>query len=208
MLSDLTHLAREARESIEIPPFPAYAIRTAAQHQPRVPRRRSAAATALAVLSLAGIAAAAALHGTHLTFTHSGGLVIASNVQNGSVAIHDDAPVRAAAQKLDFTAILPAGLPKGTKPAQLYTAGRSLMAVTYDLPGAQRASHHLLWIFLADPAIVSGSPSRAPKYGWRTGKSMIASHWRIGPEEVIVVSNGLTQSERAAIKSAMEREAH
>lgn len=206
MRSDLTHLAREARASIAVPPFPAFAIRTAAQHRPRPSRRRTVVAAALAVLSVAGFAAAAVLHQTQLTYTHSGGLVIKANVQN-SKPIHDAQEIRAAARNLDFRAVLPAGLPEGTQPTQLYTAGRSLMAVTYNLPGAQRVSHHLLWIFLADPDIVAGSLSHPPKYGWRTGKAMIASRWRIGAEEVILVSNGLTQSERAAVKSAMEREA-
>jgi hypothetical protein len=35
---------------------------------------------------------------------------------------------------------------------------------------------------------------------------MSVAHWGVGPEDVIVISNGLTDPEFAAIKRAMEQE--
>ncbi len=131
-------------------------------------------------------------------------MVISSSVKTSSRPIHSEAEIRDAAEHLDFRAILPSGLPEGTKPIRLYTAGTSLLAVTYDLPGAERRSHHLLWIFLANPNTMASPYSRPAAYQLRTGHAMSMDLWRTGPEAVIVVSNGLTASELARIKRAMQ----
>jgi hypothetical protein len=204
MHSELLERFRIARNNIVVPTFPLSSIRLAAQSAPHH-RARGPIAAAIAVsLFAAGIAAATVMLQTHITFTPSGGMLIKSDAKSGSRPIHSEAEVREAARHLNFPAILPAGLPEGTEPIRLFTSGSDLIAVTYNLPGAQRRSHHLLWIFLANPAAMS--PWKAPRaaYQLRTGR-MTQAHWRAGSEEVIVVSNGLTPQELAAIKRAMIR---
>jgi hypothetical protein len=117
--------------------------------------------------------------------------------------------IRQAAAGLDFPAILPGVLPDGTKPIRLFTAGTSLLAITYDLPGIQRRSHHMLSIFIANHNTMAAlnASTIAGRYNLRFGLGDNVELWRMGPEEVIVVSNGLTESEFAAIKSAMQQQA-
>src|SRR6185437_10612060 len=204
MQSDLLERCRAARESIQVPPFPSTRIRLAADRPRQILRRRSFAAACIAGLSAFAIAAAAVWQQTHISFTHSGGIVIRSDAHSGSRPIHSEAEIRAAAAHLNFRAILPQGLPAGTKPIRLFTSGSDVLAITYNLPGAYRRSHHMLWIFLANPSTLSGKIPSANPYRLRTfGPTMSSAHWRAGPEEVIVVSNGLTLAELAALRRAM-----
>lgn len=143
---------------------------------------------------------------SHLNFTPSGRLVVSSSARTTSRSIDSDADVREAASHLNFTPVLPAGLPAGTKPIRLYTSGHDLIAVTYDLPGAWRSSHHLLWIFLANPATIGEHHLPPSRYRLRPDGRMSQAHWIAGNEAVVVVSNGLTAAELQAIKTAMLRE--
>lgn len=206
---DLLERCREVREHIAVPPFPSSSIRAAAEPGPQsLLRRRSIAAALAATLSVAAIAAAAEIaQQSHIRFTPSGGIVLSSDAKSGSRPISSDAEIREAAQHLDFQAILPEGLPAGTKPIRLFTSGRDLIGITYTLPGSERRSHHFLWVFLTDPKTLTNAPP-ATRYNLRTGDRMSQAHWRVGPEEVIVVSNGLTAQELAAMKSAMQQSAH
>jgi hypothetical protein len=207
MQFDLLEQCRAARESIQVPPFPLAQIRRAADRPIPILRRRSAVAAAIAGFSAFAIAAAAVWQQSHIVFTPSGGMVIRSDAHSGSRPIHSDAEVRDAASHLNFHAVLPKGLPPGTTPIRLFTSGRDVLAITYNLPGAYRRSHHLLWIFLANPSTLSGKFPAAKTYKDRTfGRTMSQAHWRVGHEEVIVVSNGLTAAELATLKRAMEQE--
>jgi hypothetical protein len=206
MHSDLYERCHALRQSIDVPPFPVHVIRHAMEKKPRAGiRRRTMAAALAATISLAAIAAAAEfVQQTHVRFTPSGGMVISSDAKSGSRTISSDGEIRQAAQHLSFHAILPAGLPPGSKPIRLFTSGTDMLAITYDLPGAQRRSHHFLWVFLTDPKSLSNAPP-ARRYRLRTGDKMSQAHWRVGAEEVIVVSNGLTAQELSAMKRAMQR---
>jgi len=206
---DLLERCREARERMEAPAFPLEAIRAAIRcsSQP-TPRRRSISAAIIASFSILAVAAAAeVLQQTHVQFTPSGGMVISSNAKMGSRPIHTYAEIQEAARRLDFPAVLPTGLPTGTKPIRLFTAGTSMLAVTYDLAGAQRQSH-LLWIFLTNRATMSGPAQRFQgRYKLQAGERMLLRAWHVGKEAVLVVSNGLRDQEFGAIKRAMEHEA-
>lgn len=211
MPSDLHEVCRLARERIPVPAFPLESIRHAAQGRgvTRVGPKRSLIAGILAAVSIIAVAAAAEIAATqsHIRFTPSGGMVLSSAGKMSSRTITSDSQVREAAAHLDFSAVLPAGLPPGSKPIRLATAGNDVIAVTYDLPGVWRASHHLLWIFLANSATMKTGAATSSRYQLRPDGRMSKALWRVGPEQVIVVSNGLTASELQAIKDAMQREA-
>ena len=206
-----------ARERIEAPPFPRAWIRSARLRAARPASRwRPIAAAILASLSIVAVAAAAQiLERTHLTFTPSGGLVISSS-KSTSRSIHSVDDIREAASKLDFSAVLPAGLPSDAKPVKLDTAGTSLLTVTYDLSPVRGQARHL-WIFLANAATMSG-PNAHRASRARTGARYEADLApkgpgydvelaRFGAEAVVIVSNGLTKAEIQTIKRAMQQEA-
>jgi len=210
MHSDLSERCRIAREHIEIPPFPSFSIRAAVERATRpAPRRYSFGAVALAGVSAIAIAAAAGvLQQTHVRFSPLGGLVVSSVDKMVSRPIHANAEIRQAAEHLDFPATLPEGLPDGTMPVRLLAVDKSLLVITYDLPGVQRRSHHWLSIVIANPTTMSASTaSIAARYRLRSGKNMSRAHWRVGREDVITLSNGLTLPEIARIRHAMEQEA-
>lgn len=206
MHSDLLERARVARENINVARFPLDGIRAAmSRTEQRRPRWRLPLTALVTCLSIVAMAAAAeVVTQTHVHFMPTGGMVISSGAKSGSRSIGSDSEVRKAATHLNFEAVLPAGLPDGTKPIRLYTSGSDLMAITYDLPGTWRSSHHLLWIFLANPQTISSQTISAPRYQLRPDGHMSEARWRIGAEEVIVVSNGLTAAELEAIEHAMK----
>lgn len=208
MHTELIQLCGSAREQIAVPAFPGAAIRAAAQQSPKTVASRRPFFIALAAgLSLVAAAAAAEIATqSHVRLTPSGGLVISSSAKMASRPIHSVTQIRDAARQLNFTAVLPAGLPKGTRPAQLFTAGTDMLVITYDLPGASRTSQHRLWMFLMNPASIG--KYRAPLDRYRVhpaGRDI--RMWRTGGEQVIVVSSGLTPSELDHIKAAMQQEA-
>jgi hypothetical protein len=210
MHSELSERCRLTRELISVPPFPLASIRSGAQHPTRPPaRRRPFIAIALASLSIVTIAAAAEItHRAHIQFTPTGGIIIQADPKTKVFGgpIHSDKEIREAATRLNFAPILPEGLPDGTKPIRVAVFGPDLLAITYDLPGAQRRTHHMLWISIANPTTMA--KASAPDVH-KTVREMRMSqtHWRVGPEEVIVVSNGATDAEIATIKRAMQRTA-
>jgi len=198
MHSDLAERCSAARSDIDVPAFPWDAIRAGGQRAaPSVFRGRTPAAIGVAVFSLAAIAAAAKIAvQSHIGFTPHGGMVIASSAKAGSHAIHGDAEIGEAAKHVDFAVILPAGLPEGARPVQLYTAGTSILAITYDIPG-----HHRLWIFLANPDAMGSAQTAGLKH--HKNNRMISMRWRTGNEEVIAVSDGLSARDLNLIKDAM-----
>jgi hypothetical protein len=207
MHSDLLERAQAARERIGVPAFPVASIRSAAARAPKpAPRRRTLLAAILAGFSVVAIATAAEVLQTHIKFTPGGGMVISSVGKGATTLNPTDDEIREAAARLDFHAIVPSGLPEGTVAKQLQ-GGSSAMDIRYDLPGAERASHHMLYIFLANPATISGkAPGLASPRSNRTTFAALtrAELFRVGDEQVIVVSNGLTAPELASIKASMQ----
>jgi hypothetical protein len=205
MHSDLLERGRALRDLIEAPAFPLAAIRAAAARPAaRAPRRRTFVAVVLAGFSIAAIAAAAeVVQRAHLVFVPSGGMIVSSATKLSSREIHTDADIREAAKHLDFQAVLPAGLPDGAQPIKLDMAGTSLLTITYALPVSQDGSRHKVWIFLANPLVTSPSGVPLARYHARNGYP--SEVWRVGQEQVIVVSDGMAKPGFAAIKDAMER---
>ncbi len=211
MHSDLLERSRIAREAIDVPAFPLASIRAAvARPAPAPARRRSIVAAIVASVSIVAIAAAAeVVQQTRIHFLRQGGLVVSSPDMRSAHDIHSTGEIRAAAARLGFKATIPTGLPDGTIPVRLNTGGKSYLAIDYDLPGIARRSHHMLWIFLADPQTISSQNVSHTSSGrvMRLKMNNEMQTFRAGAEQVIIVSNGLTWSEFAAIKRAMQREA-
>ncbi|HEY1681748.1 MAG TPA: hypothetical protein VGF98_08950 [Candidatus Tumulicola sp.] len=206
MHSDLLVMSRDARDRIEAPPFPLAAIRAATGGPVRRPsRRRSIIAIFVTGFSIAAIAAAAEVtHQAHLTFLPSGGMVVsAGTAKFSSREIHSEADIQDATKQLDFQAIIPTGLPNGATPVKIDMAGTGLLVITYALADPHDGKGHKLWIFLANPATIS--QSAVAHYRSRHGYA--TEQWRLGTEQVIVVSDGLTKSEFGAIRNATERSA-
>lgn len=208
MHSELSAAFSALRERMAVPPLPRAAIVTAAQYAPANSRKRGWTAGAVAILSAFAIAGAAEIATqSHIRFTRAGGMVLSSTAKTQNRVISSENEVKTAAARMNFPVTLPAGLPNGTKPVRLYTSGDDVMAVTYDLPGAWRASHHLMWIFLANPATMAKAEPNSAVYRLRPDGRMSQARWRAGGEEVLVVSNGLTPAEVEAMKLAMQRPA-
>lgn len=212
MHSDLLERAQIARDHIDVPNFPLASIRSAAARSPKpAPHRRTIIASILAGLSVVAIAAAAeVMTQTQITFTPQGGMVISSDAKHSSRMNPTEADIRDAIAHLDFPAILPSGLPEGTVAKQLGTEGSDALYIRYDLPGAERQSHHMLYIFLANHNTITGRPASrngsSSLYSLRMGDR--GEFFRIGAaESVIVVSNGLTPAEFATIKASMQQAA-
>jgi len=199
MHSDILQRSLEIRGSIQAPSFPLEAIRIAARRAERPTRRMPVIAALIAGCSIVAIAATAqVVQQTRLRFMPSGGIVISSNSQSTQF-VRGDGQIQAASERLDFHVTLPLGLPANASPLKVDVAGTSLLAITYALPNA----HHL-WIMLVNPRATSGSLAPAPP---RHGKHIRAQFWRIGAEDVLVASDGLTPAQFASIKHAMERAA-
>jgi len=211
MHADLLQRAQIARENIDVPTFPLASIRSAVAHAPKpTQHRRTIIASILAGLSIVAIATAAEVLQTRITFTPKGAMVISSNEMSPPQLNPTEADILNAASRLDFAATLPSGLPVGTTATQMNHEGSSALYIRYDLPGAERRSHHLMWIFLANPTTISGhGPSET--YGKRVNQVQFGGNqdgqFRAGSEQVIIVSNGLTSAEFAAIKASMVRAA-
>lgn len=213
MQSDLLALCRDARTRIDVPAVPLDAIRSAAQPDRIIPGRPRWKIWTLSLLSVASIAAAAAAatwYGTHVTLT-SGAVTLSADRITAKFRNASSKDVSAAVRSANFPVILPAGLPNGTRMTSVFTAGPSAVMLGYSLPGAWRASRHLVYILLANPAIVSNSSSstnpagkitlRVPALDLPSSRPPI--RWRVGGEEVIVGNNTLTPSELARVKNAM-----
>ncbi len=213
MSSDFSRLCAFARAEIAVPPAPMGAIRDAATRpiEPGSFRSKRFAGAAAALFSAAALAAAASILGhTHVFFDSNLNLKIATD--SGKYVRHPTRnDLRAAAARADFRVVYPSGLPPGTTPMQMIGAGRSAIAITYDLPGAWRRSDHLLWVVLANAKIVSG-PAHSitnpeERYRWVLtpgGHRLRATQvWQVGNEVVIIQADNITPAEIANIKHAM-----
>ena len=202
-----------------MPAIPLDAIRLGAQRRPRNSaglRRRGVLAAALASLSIVGAAAAAEMFGhVQITLEPSGTARVAFDGRGGRwmpVRNPTDQDLQKAARSMNFRAILPQGLPKGTDAEGLTVLGPGAMQITYNLPGAWRRSNHLLFVILANPKSVAPDRAKPPqgKYTLQFGQTtgLGAMRWMVGQEEVIVLKSTITASELAHFKAAMIAAGH
>ena len=139
-----------------------------------------------------------------MTLARSGAVLITADQVTAKFRNASSADVGAAVRGVDFPVILPAGLPAGSRLISVFRAGPGAIVLGYALPGAWRASHHLAYILLTNPSIVSrSSAGRIGKLSIRTAAVGPAIRWRIGAEDVIVSNNNFTPSELARIEAAM-----
>jgi len=202
---------RSAREAIVVPAIPLGAIRHGAQvdsGERSGRRRRGVIAAIVASLSIVSVAAAAEVWGhVQVSLDPSGAVLMAFTKWDGPVRNPTERDFQKAVRALNFTAILPDGLPKGTDAESLTVFGPGAMQITYNLPGAWRRSNHLLFVILANPASVAPENAKLPRtayslqYGPTTGLG--ALRWRVGQEELIVLRSTITASELAHFKRVM-----
>jgi len=214
---DLSALARETRERIDVPPVPPAvlaAARSAAPNATGSGRPRIVAA-ALAGVSLIAVAAAATVAvRPHLFFSPTQGLTMAYDRtmnrarfrrQHPPLLRPSPAQVRAAARSMDFPVTLPAGVPGDRRPTFLSRFGTSALLLTYDLDDAKRG-HRSLLIVLADPnGVASGTASDAPDDRVVLPKDKTGSgvRWRIGGEDVFLPRTVLSAAETERMHRAM-----
>ncbi|HEY5426576.1 MAG TPA: hypothetical protein VIJ77_08515 [Candidatus Tumulicola sp.] len=165
------------------------------------------------MFSAVAIAAAAEIYArTHVFLNSESGIAPVIAVDPGTTGTVNqhatDADLRAAAKRLDFPVVLPAGLPIGTTPFQLVVVGKSAMQITYDLPGAWRRSDHLLFVLLTNERdVVNLKGASVPAYA-RRGLPM-QQHprnilvWQVGNEVVVAMANNITMREMADMRRAM-----
>ena len=216
MQSDFALSCTSAREAIAVPAIPLDAILSAAHERPqRRAGRRRVLAGIVAGLSMAAAAAAAQILGhVQLSLTPSGTALVrfdGGGALSRLVRYPREADFQRAARAVNFPVVFPKGLPEGTVPSFLTVFGTDAIGITYDLPGAQRRSNHLLWVFLANPkAVVSlnTKPAQA-KYQLDVGptKGNGALEWTVGGEKIVVLKSTITPSELARFKATMTAQA-
>ncbi len=219
MQSDFSRACIDARAAIPVPTVPLEAIRAAAARRtPRLTRSRGFVTTGLAGLSLVAVVAAAGLYAhTHVFLLPQPMLVTGTGKY---VAHPTTSDLRSFARSADFRVTLPIGLPLGTSPMQAIVAGKSAIAIAYDLPGAWRRSDHLMWVILADPRVVengnvhgkasqlhAGGLQKSGDYAFRFGgihPLRTLEIWQAGGEVVIVTADNVTARELADMKASMQ----
>jgi len=215
MQSNFSRLCARARLEVAVPAVPFDAVHRGLG-RPQAGRsfgRRFRAAAAATVFSAVAIAAAAEIYArTHVFLNSESGIAPVIAVDPGTTGTVNqhatDADLRAAAKRLDFPVVLPAGLPIGTTPFQLVVVGKSAMQITYDLPGAWRRSDHLLFVLLTNERdVVNLKGASVPAYA-RRGLPM-QQHprnilvWQVGNEVVVAMANNITMREMADMRRAM-----
>lgn len=216
MQSDLNVLCKTERDAIVVPDIPLAAIFSgaASRSAPRTRnRRRGLAVSMLAGTTIVAVAAAAEVwRGTHVALDKSGAMTLSIP---GKGLVYKENPtaddISAAAHRAEFPAVLPAGLPEGTRPLKLI-AGPNIVNVAYVLPSAGRGSNTVVWISLADPQTLTGTPQNDTdalrvRLGNNTGRGTVV-RWTVGGEAVILAADGklantLSPAELARIKAAM-----
>jgi hypothetical protein len=216
MQSDFALSCKSAREAIAVPAIPLDAILFGAQERPRRRagwRRRSVLAGIVAGLSIAAAAAAAVLGHAQISLSPSGvaRVAFATGKFSGPVSHPKEADFQRAARAADFPVVFPKGLPKGTVADYLTVFGADAIGIVYDLPGVQRRSNHLLFVFLANPKAVvplDANPAR-DKHQLNVGqtKGNGAVQWTVGGEQVVVLKSTITPAELAHFKATMTAQA-
>jgi hypothetical protein len=203
MHSDLFAACKVARTSIDVPGVPLNAIKRAAEEPAAAPRARLSAVVLAIALPLAAAAAGAAVwQGAQITMMRNGGIVIKSGAMH-SVFNPTPSDLQSAAHDANFAVTLPSGLPEGTKPIRLQTSP-GLIALAYDLPGAWRASHHLLHVLLLNVKMTRLAKSDGGVAPVKLELRQInARVYQTGDEAVVVGWDSLTPEELARIVTAM-----
>jgi hypothetical protein len=218
MQSSFQRSCKTAREGIAVPAVPLDAIRVATQSRPSESagrRRRGVLAAVIASCSVVAVAAAAEMFGhVQISLQPSGTVRVAFDGTDGNwrpVRNPTEQDLQKAVRAMNFAAILPTGLPKGTDASALMVLGPGAMQITYNLPGARRRSNHLLFVILANPKSVAPESAKPPKdsytmeYGQKAGLGAV--RWMVGQEEVIVLKSTITPAELAHFKAAMTAQA-
>jgi hypothetical protein len=216
MQSDFALSCKSARAAIAVPAIPLDAILSGAQDRPRRragSRRRVFAGIAVG-LSMAAAAAAAQLLGHAQISISPSGTALVQYSPGGPSKRHVSHPQAAdfqrAARAMNFPVVFPKGLPEGTVADSLTVFGDNALGIVYDLPGAQRRSNHLLFVFLANPKAVvpiDAKPARA-KYELLVGqKKGNGAEWTVGGEKVVVLKSTITSAELAHFKAVMTAQA-
>lgn len=215
MQSDFELSCKIARDAIAVPVIPLDAIRYHAQQRPSKKsgrRRRGVVAAIVASLSIvaAGAAAAEVFGHAQVSLNPSGTVDLSFDGGErfrGPLRNPKQQDLEKAARALNFAAILPKGLPKGTDMEGVMVLGPGALQIAYNLPGAWRRSNHLLFVILANPKSVVPKPAKPPKtkfsmeFGQTTGAGGV--RWMVGEEEVIVLKSTITPAELAHFKSVM-----
>jgi len=218
MQSNFELSCKIARDAIAVPVIPLDTIRYEAQHRPSESagrRRRGVLAAVVASLSIVAAAAAADIFGhVQISLNPSGTVHLyfdGGDRFRGPLLNPKQQDLEKAARAMNFAAILPKGLPKGTDAEGLMVLGPGAMQIAYNLPGAWRRSNHLLFVILANPKSVAPENAKPPKtkytmeFGQTTGVGAV--HWMVGQEEVIVLKSTITPSELAHFKTVMMAQA-
>jgi hypothetical protein len=217
MQSDFGLACKSAREAIAVPAIPLDAILSRAQARRRpqaATRRPSVLAGIVAGLSIAATAAAAVLGHAQISLSPSGVARVSfdgNRTFSGSVSHPQEADFQRAARAVNFPAVFPKGLPEGTVADYLTVFGADAIGLVYDLPGAQRRSNHLLFVFLANPKAVvplDAKPARDKdelNVGQTKGNGAV--EWAVGGEEVVVLKSTITPAELAHFKATMTAQA-
>ena len=211
MLSEIFSRAHSSYERLDVPPFPVAAIRAAAQRSVESRRRRQVVAfCSLASLLFVAVAAGAAiLHEARIHVLPSGGMVIRSHRSMRFGTIHSGSEILDASKRLNFSAVLPDGLPAGSKPISFFTADSNVLAVTYSLPGGEPTARRMLTIVLSNPSSITRSQAeKTASDRLQPGLATRIHFFRVGSEEVTVQSNGLTEREIGNIEYTMLGDAH
>ena len=214
MQSDFALSCKSAREAITVPAIPLDSILSAAHERPhrRAGSRRRRVLAGIGGLSLVAATAAAGVLGhAQLSLSPAGIAVVHFDTFSRPVRHPQEADFQQAARAVNFPAVFPKGLPEGTVAHSLTVFGADALRIIYDLPGAQRRSNHLLFVFLANPKAVVPLDANAArdKYGLSVGqtKGNGAVQWTVGGEKVVVLKSTITSAELARFKAAMTAQA-
>ncbi len=215
MQSDFALSCKTARDAVAVPAIPLDAILSAAHERPHRragSRGRRVIAGIVGGLSLvAGAAAAGVVGHVQLSLSPAGVAVVRFDTFSRPVRYPREADFQQAARAVNFPTVFPKGLPKGTVAQYLTVFGADALGIIYDLPGAQRRSNHLLFVFLANPKAVVPLDANAArdKFGLSLGqtKGNGAVQWTVGGEKVIVLKSTITSAELARFKAAMTAQA-
>lgn len=122
------------------------------------------------------------------------------HVAAGGAFVENPTPddLEAAARAVAFRAVLPAGLPVGTKTIFVGRLNGRIL-IQYSLPGAWRASNHIATIVLAAKSDTAAERETLAMMPHRT----IALRFDVGNEMVLIPSSSLTNDELARIRQTM-----